>query len=127
MQHPRAIAKKVFKFMLRNESEFMAKLKTEKGEQVFSSILENLVSHSEECHFISKSFLEMIMDQTNLDLHEILYGGDSWSDICDSGTSDLTRTQSKFPFNYFQSKDLRSFPLVNLMRNLIRVINVINP
>lgn len=45
-------------------------------------------------------FLHMIMNETNLKLHELLYGNTAWEDIEDK-TCPQTRTQSKFLLSEF--------------------------
>lgn len=50
MKHPRAIARKIFKYMLRDEKIFMETFRTPRGERVFACILENLVGYSVEAH-----------------------------------------------------------------------------
>ena len=50
MKHPRAIARKIFNYMLRDEQVFMESSKTPRGERVFNSILDNLVGYSVEAH-----------------------------------------------------------------------------
>lgn len=78
MQHPHAIATKIFNHMLKDQKAFLAFLETEAGDKIFANILENLLSYSEEAHKIAKSFLFKIMNETSLNLVEILYGGMKW-------------------------------------------------
>jgi hypothetical protein len=68
MKHPRAIARKIFKYMLRDDQAFMEAFRTPRGERVFNSILDNLVGYSVEAHEIAKEFLNMLMDETTLSL-----------------------------------------------------------
>ena len=86
--------------MLKDEEKFMTEFKTEKGEQVFNCILENLVGYSIEAHKIAIMFLHMIMNETNLKLHELLFGNTSWEEIEDR-TSPQTRSQAKILLSEF--------------------------
>lgn len=45
MKHPRLIARKVYRFMLRDQLKYRANFATEKSQRVFGCILENLVSY----------------------------------------------------------------------------------
>jgi len=96
-------------------------LETEQGDKIFSNILENLLSYSEEAHKIAKSFLFKIMNETNLNLVEILYGGMKWEEICDKSSS-FTKNQSKFSLDALTSgKDVKKCPLVYLAKNLVKI------
>lgn len=46
MKHPRVIARKIFKHMLRDEALFLERFKTERGKRVFGCILDNLIGYS---------------------------------------------------------------------------------
>ena len=72
---------------------------------------------------MAKMLLEMIMNETSLNLHELLYGGESWDEICDSATSSQTYTQSKYSFNYFAGKEMMKCPLVPLIKSLGRIVH----
>jgi hypothetical protein len=78
MKHPRAIAHKIYKYILQDEQIYLENFNTPKGERVFNCILDNLVNYSTEAHQIAAEFLFMVMNETNLNLHELLYGGTNW-------------------------------------------------
>ena len=61
-KHPEIIAKKIYTFLLKDEQKFLTEFKTERGEQFFSCILENLVGYSIDAHKIAIMFLHMIMN-----------------------------------------------------------------
>jgi hypothetical protein len=46
MKHPRAIARKIYKYLLQDEQAYLANFNTPKGERVFNCILDNLVNYS---------------------------------------------------------------------------------
>lgn len=132
MKHPRAIARKIYKYILRDEQLYLENFRTAKSERVFNCILENLVNYSVEAHEIAAEFLHMLMNETSLNLHELLYGNTKWEEICD-GTGQ-GKTQAKLALSDFSNwkerekefKKDRTFPVVNLVRTLLRVAHNVN-
>ena len=101
----------------------MKNLQTEQGERIFANILENLVSYSAEAHKIAKSFLQKIMNETELCLPEIFYGGSlKWEDIYDK-SAPATCYQSKYSLENLGSNDnnLKKWPLTHLVKNLVKI------
>ena len=104
MDHPAVIANKIYAHILENEEEFVRSLDTEPGKRLFANILENLVAYSSEGHKIAIAFLNKIMDETDIHLPELLYGGISWDNIRDN-TSEYTHYQAKYSIKDLASCD----------------------
>lgn len=80
-----------------------------------------MVSYSSEAHKISASFLHKIMNETELSLPEIFYGGMRWDDIYDK-SSNSTFLQSKFSLeNLINEKDIKRCPITQLIKNLVKI------
>ena len=127
MRHPRAIVGKIYKFMLRDEKAFLEGFKSPKTERVFGYILDHMVGYSVEAHQMAVEFVHLIMRETSLNIHELLYGGEKWEELCD-GTG-LGRSQAKYSLSDFSSwkeKGRKTYPIVPLVRNLLRVAHNIN-
>ena len=101
LKHPRAIARKVFKHMLKSEEVFMERFRTERGKRVFNCILDSLIGYSLEGHEIAMEFVDMVMKETSIGFHELLYGGSSWETVADRSKEGPARSQSKYSLNDF--------------------------
>ena len=74
-------------------------------------------------------FVQMIMKETTIGFHELLYGGASWSTIAETNSQGIPRSQSKFSLNDFttwRDQKLEMQPIVPLIKNLLRIAHNIN-
>lgn len=71
----------------------------------------------------------MVMKETTLGFHELLYGGNSWENVADKNSQGASRTQSKYSLNDFttwREQKLEMQPIVPLIKNLLRIAHNIN-
>ena len=107
----------------------MEKFKTDKGKRVFNCILDSLIGYSLEGHEIAMEFVQMVMKETNIGFHELLYGGCSWEEVAEVNREGVPRSQAKYPLNDFtiwREKNLDMQPIVPLVKNLLRIAHNIN-
>ncbi len=72
-------------------------------------------------------FLHMIMNETNLKLHELLFGNIPWEDIQDN-TCAATRSQCKIFLSEFskEEKEGKKYPISPLIKSLLRISHIPN-
>jgi hypothetical protein len=93
-EYPKLIAKKLFTKLLKD-----GLLTTHQNWQdIFSRILNNLVSYSIAAHNIAMDFMNMLCEIPNINVIELLYDK-KWSEIRDE-TSEYTLTQSKYSIKH---------------------------
>jgi hypothetical protein len=74
-------------------------------------------------------FVQMIMKETSIGFHELLYGGVSWEHVADKTSQGQPRSQSKYSLNDFttwREQKLEMQPIVPLIKNLLRIAHNIN-
>jgi len=69
----------------------------------------------------------MIMNETNLKLHELLFGNIPWEEIQDN-TCAQTKSQCKIPLGEFNNKEKegKKYPISPLIKSLLRISHIQN-
>ena len=86
-----------------------------------------MVGYSIEAHKIAIMFLHMIMNETNLKLHELMFGNIAWEEIQDN-TCVQTKTQCKIFLGEFGKDENKGkkYPINPLIKSLLRISHIQN-
>lgn len=113
------IANKLFVKLLKDEYL----LQHESWKEIFTRILNNLVSYSVAAHNIAMDFLKMLGTIPSVNLVELLYDK-PWAEIQDT-TSEYTMTQSKYTIKNI-IENVNNAPIINIIKPAERIFNKVN-